>query len=404
MIIAVDGRPLMTRQIGGAEQHARSIITQWAAMNVPHQFLVLCDRSHRDPQRFDQSFVDALPAQFQQIFIRSFGLFPRWQFGSRLLTSLSWTLARSKANVFHSFTPRVPQIPTCPVVQTVHDLACELDPDVRQKPDSRRLRRLLRTGTRQASHIIAVSSQTKNDIEALYGIPSEHIYVVYNGINPAFTPAPNPTVRATLQQRFHFTGPYILAVGSDIPRRNYARMLEAMTIFWQAEPDVQLMVAGRCQWPASPLFRRAKAAGVAERIVWVDGPSDTELAQLYRGALLTCCASSFEGFGLSVLESMACGTPVTCSDMRSLREVAADAAVYFPHDDPPAMAESLLGLIEDIEYRRQLKYRGLGRAGLFTWRTAAEMILAVLTAVAAHATPAPQADPGAGGAREGSRV
>jgi glycosyltransferase involved in cell wall biosynthesis len=100
------------------------------------------------------------------------------------------------------------------------------------------------------------------------------------------------------------------------------------------------------------------------------------LADLYRNATVTCCASSFEGFGLSVLESMACGTAVACSDMRSLREVAEQAAVYFAHDDPQAMGDAIAGLLEDAEYRRQLKYRGIRRARLFTWHTAAQLTLA----------------------------
>jgi glycosyltransferase involved in cell wall biosynthesis len=113
---------------------------------------------------------------------------------------------------------------------------------------------------------------------------------------------------------------------------------------------------------------------------FVHAPDNAELADLYRGAALTCCASSFEGFGLSVLESMACGTAVACSDMRSLREVAADAAVYFPHDDAQAMGQVIIGLLEDAEYRRQLKYRGIYRAGLFTWDTAAQLTLTSLAA------------------------
>jgi len=114
---------------------------------------------------------------------------------------------------------------------------------------------------------------------------------------------------------------------------------------------------------------------------FVTSPTNAELADLYRGATLTCCASSFEGFGLSVLESMACGIAVACSDMRSLREVAEDAAFYFSHDDAEAMGQAIAGLLEDAEYRRQLKYRGLHRASLFTWSTAALQTLESLKKV-----------------------
>src|SRR6185436_9120617 len=138
--------------------------------------------------------------------------------------------------------------------------------------------------------------------------------------------------------------------------------------------------AGRADWKISDIYAAAREGGVLERMRFVHNPTNAELADLYRGARLTVCASSFEGFGLSVLESMACGTAVACSDMRSLREVAEDAAVYFPHDDSETMGQTISGLLEDAEYRRQLKYRGIYRAGLFTWETAAQLTLATLGA------------------------
>jgi glycosyltransferase involved in cell wall biosynthesis len=266
----------------------------------------------------------------------------------------------------------------CPVVQTVHDLAFELDPAVRRLPESRRHRRLTRMGVESSTRIIAVSSQTKSDIASVYHVDPQKIDVVYNGINPVFTPEPDPVTRAALRARYKLATPYILAVGSDISRRNYARMFAAMQIVWQAGHRVNLVLAGRNDWSKTAIFKQATAAGAIQKLVFVDAPNDLELAQLYRDALMACCASSFEGFGLSVLESMACGTPAACSDMRSLREVADDAVVYFPHDDEETMGQSIGGLIEDVEYRRQLRYRGLARAARFTWERSAELIMNVL--------------------------
>ena len=378
LIIALDARPLMTRKGGGAEQHARNIVAQWAAMALPHQFLLLCDRRHTDEVKYDPSFVAALPPNFHQTMGRGFTPALRWYLGSRVLDSLTRSLAHNNVAVYHSFTPAAPRIATCPVVQTIHDLSFELDPAVRERPESRSLRRLVRQGALRAQRIVAVSTQTKNDIASLYGVPEERISVVYNGINPVFTAHGDPEFRQELRARHRIDCPYVIAVGSDIPRRNYARMLNAMISVWKTNPRLRLLLAGQNDWRGTPVFRQAETAGVRDRIIFVQGPTDAELAQLYRDAVLTCCASSFEGFGMSVLESMACGTPVTCSDMRSLHEVADDAALYFPHDDPETMGESIGGLLEDVEYRRQLKYRGLARAEKFTWATAARLVLAIL--------------------------
>jgi glycosyltransferase involved in cell wall biosynthesis len=380
VIIGVDGRPLVTRQIGGAEQHARNVVAQWARMNTPHNFVIFCDKSQQSGTESDRSLLEALPPspQFRTVYISHYNLALAWTLAGRLLTTLPRALNRYHVDVYHSFTTAVPRTLACPVVQTIHDLAFELDASVRNYPESRAQRRLTRRGASWASRIVAVSSQTKLDVGSLYHVPDARINVVYNGINPAFAPANDPVLQEQIRQRYNLPRSYVLAVGSDIPRRNYGRMFDAMRLLWQVDPQIHLVVAGRADWAVTPLYRRAVDAGMLKRVLFVTAPTDEELAQLYRNAAVTCCASSFEGFGLSVLESMACGTPVACSDMRSLREVADNAAVYFPHDDPETMGQTMLGLIEDVEYRRQLKYRGLARAGLFTWGTAAELILSVL--------------------------
>lgn len=376
MIIAVDARPLVTRQIGGAEQHARNIVAAWARNRPEHKFCLLFDQSARE--HFDSSLLESMPENFEKIFLARFRVHRNWLVGTRMLSTLDRTLRRLKADVYHSFSPEVPRTSACPVVQTIHDLSFELDPTVRRSPQAAGVRQLARAGVLTSTRIIAVSSQTKSDIAAVYKADPDKIDVVYNGINPAFVPTQQPAIRHQLEQELKVRRPYLLAVGADIPRRNYARMFAAMQMVWKAHPEIRWTLAGRSDPQHWPVHAQAKAAGALERLQFVIAPADEQLAQLYRDATLTCCASSFEGFGLSVLESLACGTPVTCSDMRSLREVADDAAVYFPHDDPGSMGQAILGLIDDVEYRRQLKYKGVARAANFTWASAAELILETL--------------------------
>ncbi|HVS72997.1 MAG TPA: glycosyltransferase family 1 protein [Phycisphaerae bacterium] len=394
MIIAIDARPLVTRQVGGAEQRARNLLSAWAASARrgdaagAHEFHLIYARP--DDPAFDDSCFTDLPWNFHPLEIGRFALPLPFPTGSRVLNALSRALARIRPDVYHAFTPVIPRTRLCPVVPTLHDLSYELDPLVRRTREARILRRAALASVRIADRFIAVSSQTKSDAEAIYRIPSAKIDVIYNGIDPVFQPAADLPVRAKIHNENNINAPYILAVGADIPRRNYARMLLAMRRVWSASdaPSALLWVlAGRDDWKMSDLYGEARAAGVLDKMRFVAGPTNAELAALYRAATLTCCASSFEGFGLSVLESMACGTAVCCSDMRSLREVAEDAALYFPHDDADAMGQAIAGLLEDAEYRRQLKYRGLYRASLFTWATAADLTLQSLAAVVLHQNP-----------------
>ncbi len=383
MIIAIDARPLMTRQIGGAEQHARNIVTSWAQAKVPHDFLLICDRAPEQDPDYDEKFVAYLPVNFHRVEISGFESWRPFTVGSRILSSLSRTLGRLGADAYHSFTAAVPRTTICPVVQTIHDLSYELDPVVRRMPQSADMRRTVRSGVARAAAIVAVSSQTKSDIASFYHVPQERIAVVYNGINPLFVPQPDDAMRAQIKQKYDVSGQYIFVVGNDIPRRNYTRLIEAMNLLWQTEPRVRLVMAGRKPWRDSPIFLTTASAQSHDQVRFVESPTDEELAQLYRDAIATCCASSFEGFGLSVLESMACGTPTACSEMQSLKEVAGDAAVYFAHDNPDAIHQALMMLVHDIEYRRQLKYRGISRAQLFTWPMAGKLILNVLERAAA---------------------
>ena len=378
MIVAIDASPLVNPQASGIEQRARNIVAHWATMDGKDEFLLFAPKRDSGQAESDDAFLRQLPANFKMIYLSGLEVAAGRHFGSRLLNALTRTFHRNRADVFHSFGAMVPRTLVCPLVPTIHDLAAELDPSVRRQSGSGHERQMVRAGVTLAARIVAVSQQTKSDISSVYGVAPERIDVVYNGINPVYAPDLDLNLRAELRQRYGIKDPFVLAVGSDIPRRNYGRMLTAMEMVWRSNARVKLLLAGRNVWNTTPIYKRAVAEGVLEHIIWVQAPTDRELSALYREAALTCCASSFEGFGLSVLEGMACGSPVACSDMRSLREVAGDAAVYFVHDDSESMAQIIAGLLEDGEYRRQLRYRGLQRATSFTWANAAEALLLVL--------------------------
>ncbi|MCL2645516.1 MAG: glycosyltransferase family 4 protein [Phycisphaerales bacterium] len=384
MIIALDARPLVHRQVGGVEQRGRNIFNAWLAsdeMSREHQFHLIYARPEK-AELFDGSVLAALPENFRPHEISSYHMPSRLHLGTRVFNALARTLRTIKADVYHAFTPLAPRTATCPVVPTIHDLSFELDPTVRRTLEGRELRWMTQQGVDYASRLIAISSQTKDDIVSIYGMDAEHVDVVYNGIDPVFTPSAEVRMLQSVHRASRISGTYLLTVGADIPRRNYSRMLAAMRQVWESGSKALWVLAGRDNWQASNIYTEARKAGVIDKMRFVTSPSNRELADLYRGAAITCCASSFEGFGLSVLESMACGVAVACSDMQSLREVAGEAAVYFPHDDAEAMGQAIEGLLEDAEYRRQLKYRGLHRASLFTWTTAAQLTLESLTRAA----------------------
>jgi alpha-1,3-rhamnosyl/mannosyltransferase len=195
---------------------------------------------------------------------------------------------------------------------------------------------------RAARLVIAVSEFTKREVVELLGVPAERIRVVPNGVEPVFTPR-GPAAE----------GEYVLAVGTLEPRKN-------LTVVQQL--DVPLRVVGARGWGNVPL------AG------WVGRASDDELAALYRGARCLVYPSLYEGFGIPVLEAMACGTPVVTSRGGATEEVAGGAAVLVNPRDPAAVAA---GIEEAVARRDELVPRGLERAREFTWERAAAETRAV---------------------------
>ncbi len=386
MIIAFDGAPLVTRNITGIEQRARNIITELSTGPAHHEFVLVLRQDMAEDREFDPSFIDRLPAHFRQMWWS-----PPLNFIDRLGRAFGRSLIPYSPgdpswNIFHSFGPDLPLLHGICTSNTVHDMAHELDAAVRRTSGASRRRYQIRSAIRRANLVVTVSRQTAADVQALFQIPLDHIATIPNGINPVFTPVSDEALRRELRNKYRLPRRYALLVGSDIRRRNYRLMIEALTKVFPGEPALRAVFAGRQKWTNSELYRRVEAMGILDRCVFIESPRDEELAQLYRDATITICGSSFEGFGLSVLEAAACGCAVACSDMASLRELAEDAVVYFAHDDTESAAAAIKILLDDVDYRKLLVVRGLRRAGLFSWRTAAQRLISALetTAHAAH--------------------
>jgi glycosyltransferase involved in cell wall biosynthesis len=231
-----------------------------------------------------------------------------------------------------------------PTVLTVHDLAIlrapEAFPRWHRLYGSAGLRHVLRS----ADAVVAVSEFTRGEVVELAGVPADRVRVVPNGVDPVFVPD-GPRV----------DGDYVLAVGTLEPRKNLARAVEAAQV-----AGVELRVVGARGW------------GGVDVEGWVGEVPDTELAALYRGAHCVLYPSLYEGFGLPVLEAMACGAPVVTSRGTAMEEVAGEAAVLVDPLDVSAIAEG----IATAEARRdELVPAGLERARTFDWKRTAEAVV-----------------------------
>lgn len=249
-------------------------------------------------------------------------------------------------DVLHCTTFRGPVRSSLPTVLTVHDLAVLRAPEAFPRWHRLYGRAGLRRVLRAADAIVAVSEFTKEETVELAGVPAERIRVVPHGVDEVFTP-----------DGLAAEGDYVLAVATLEPRKNLRRAVEAAR-----EADVELRVVGARGW------------GGVEVEGWVGELPDAELAALYRGARCLLYPSLYEGFGLPVLEAMACGTPVVTSIATAMEEVAGAAAVLV---DPLDVSSIARGIREASARRDELVAAGRARAGTFTWERTADAVTAL---------------------------
>jgi glycosyltransferase involved in cell wall biosynthesis len=264
----------------------------------------------------------------------------------RMAVGLPKALRRLGADLCHT-QYAIPLRAPCPCVVTVHDVSFERDPELMNRKDGRIFRTVVPRAVKKAARVLTVSERTKRDIVDIYRVAPARIVVTPNGVDPAFTPGEG-------------SRNYVLAVGAIQGRKNQLVALEAANAV-----GLPLVVAGPEKEPAlADELRRGGA-----RLV---GYVETErLADLYRNAACLVQPSRFEGFGLPVLEAMACGTPVVATREPALVEVAGDAAVFV---DEEQLAEGIRRALVD---RDRLVWAGLERARTFTWEATAEKTLDV---------------------------
>jgi len=285
-------------------------------------------------------------------------------------------------DVFHGLDARLPAFRGPQKVATLHDLFAMISTDfadpafIKKKVD--RYRRL----ARQAGRIIAVSQSTRRDIVERLGVSEDKIDVIPLGVDPIFRPVPGDEAIATL--RGHgIAGPYILFVGNLETRKNLLRMLEAFRRLPAGlRRNLNFVLAGKQTYGGDKVRKTLEEKGLTRSVKTLGYVPGRHLPALYSGAEAFMFPTLYEGFGIPIVESMACGTPVITSNLSANPEVAGDAALLVDPTDTDAIAEALCRLLEEQKLRKTLSQRGLRRAARFTWRQTAERTLEVYAKLA----------------------
>lgn len=300
--------------------------------------------------------------------------------------SRMWTHARLSIEMFQAppdvlFVPAhsLPLWSPAASVVTVHDLG------YRRLPESHRLGSRLyrlwstRLSIRAATRIIAVSDATRRDLIELEGVSAERIRVVYHGVDPSLAPVDDPLVIRATRDAHGLPSRYFLYVGTLQPRKNLQRLIRAHRELIDSDPGAPaLVLAGQVGWRAEPILAEARRSDSLERVRLLGYVEREHVAALLSGAVAFVFPSLYEGFGMPVVEAMACGCPVMASTTSSLPEVVGDAALLVDPLDVHGMAEGMGRLAREPDLRASLRARGFERVKRFSWERAARETLAVL--------------------------
>ena len=267
-----------------------------------------------------------------------------------------------------------PTLPRTRRLVMVHDLSFERVPETFSPWLLRYLRQAVPRSLRAADHIIANSAATRDDYLAHFSLTGSQFTVIHGGVSPEFQPVDTATDADLFPQ---LKRPFVLAVGTIQPRKNFKRLIEAIAILRETGCELELAIAGGRGWLEGEMLDARERLGLQDAVHLLGYVPDAQLPALYRRARVFAYPSLYEGFGLPLLEAMACGTPTLTASVSSLPEAAGEAALFIDPHDTDSIAAGLRRLHEDDSLRAALRERGFARAREFTWARASAKLLDV---------------------------
>lgn len=315
------------------------------------------------------------------IFTRFSGALPRrndfalqgshWPTESRsvriLWEQLVWPWQARKLDLMHSMAFVVPFIAPCPTVVTVYDLSFLHFPEQFPKLQRWYLTSQTKRSCRAAQRVITISESSRQDVHAFFGVPLSQIDVVVPGVNSCYQPIPSEQITA-FRKKQNLPDRFILHVGTLQPRKNIPTLLEALEKL--EDKDIHLVLAGGKGWLYDEIFSQIKALGLVDRVIFPGYLDDEDLPLWYNAATLFAFPSVYEGFGMPVVEAMACGTPVVASSASSIPEAVGDAGLLFNPQDSAELAERMASVLNDLDLSATMREKGVQHARNFSWEEA----------------------------------
>ena len=359
MLFSIDAHAI-GQHLTGNETYVRNLLDQFDRLGIDSEFIAYVSRKsafREVPERFQTRLVAENP------FVR-----------------LGWDLAcqirRDRPNLLHvQYTG--PLFCSASVVVSVHDVSFLSNPEYFPKFRARQLRTTVRRTVRNAAKVLTASEFSRRCIVDAYHLDEEKVISIPNGVSPSFRPLARQVAARFVRERFGIASPYALTIGDLQPRKNHLGLIRAFEEAIRAHPELphRLLITGKDTWYSPEIRAAAAKSAVSSRIHFTGFADNDDLPALYGGCDLFVFPSFYEGFGLPILEAMACGRAVACSNTSAMPEVADSAALLFNPASIPDMTRAMLDLLLDAGLRARMERLGTHRASHFGWgRTAQETL------------------------------
>jgi len=369
MIIGIDASRAAYAQRTGTENYSLFLIRALLDLHTEHRFRLYFNLPPQD---------GLFPAERAELRVMPF---------PRLWTHLRLSLEMARRAPHVLFVPAhvLPLLHPQRSVVTVHDLGYLYHPEAHTRWDRWYLQWSTSYNVHHARRVIADSQATKRDLIKYCSAAPDEIHVIYPGHDRSLAPVRDLSRLAAVRERYGLPSTYAIHVGTLQPRKNLSTLLDAFATVAQKHRNLNLALVGKKGWLYEPLYAQAQRLGLEQRVHFTGYVPRDDLPALLSAARLFLLPSLYEGFGLPVLEAMACELPVICSNVSSLPEVAGDAAILVDPREPSAWAEAIERVLDDEPLRATLVDRGLCQVTRFSWERCAQQTLTVLETTTADA-------------------
>src|SRR5580692_405839 len=357
----------------GNEVYIRNLLNEFAKLDRANQFIAYVskpDAGSRLPAGVTTHWVSENPYR-------------------RLGMDLPLRLRKDRPDLLHvQYTG--PLFSRVPLVVSVHDVSFLEHPQYFTRFRAHQLKMTVRRTVERAAAVLTPSEFSRTAILKHYHLDEDKVVAVPNAVASEFRLIDRAAAQASLEKRFGIPGPFVLTVGDLQPRKNHMGLLKAFEEVVRAHPQLthRLVFVGKETWYSKDLHQAVGASGIADRVSFTGFIDDQDLVHFYGACDLLVFPSFYEGFGLPILEAMACARAVTCSNLTAMPEVADGAAILFDPHSSTEIGRAISDVLLDPELRARLERLGTQRAAQFSWEQAARRTLEVYYDVAGAGAPA----------------